>query len=557
MRKRLLGIALVAVMVLSFTPLAALAANPGEGNIPIPPCYEYDSYGEATSNPSSLEEGQIWVNKNVSDVIDDISEAGDRLGTFEVTLYAWGATFIDVDGVEQKPLYDDAVDKYITITDTIGDQFEYNNDAVYSVGNFSVVGGVATWVVSQDDILSGIESCTFTVSLKNGWESETEYYTNNGASASFKPLKGNPYYWITEKVETVTLEIDDVNWNNGNGTLHGINSIRITDKDLGLVMHKSSPSSDNFLVTGTGVPSRTFTFDSTRTNHDFVATEFDDNGKAIIPYDVYNLSSATDGTWGILWNRGGGNNKTYYIWFMGLEEPGVITIYEVKTPGNGGNQGIPGSRYTYYHEYHHRSGFNWQSDDSILDDLPNKGMISLTCKSYDFEFMKIDGNQYAGGTTVPLPGAAFSIYKLADNNPVLIDVTTAGTPYATETSDSTGLIKFSLEDGSYMLVELAAPTDYILPTGQWFLDVDRTRTGPDEFIVEISYVDDANGIWPPAVIVGDPYMFLNFRNYDLPATGSTGTAIFIGLGSLLMIGGTAVLSIFQRRYRKEVIREVA
>ena len=124
MKRKLMALLVATTMVFSLMPAAAFADSPQEGEIPInETVYKIDSSGEDSEKPDKLDEGQIWVNK---DVIDN---AG---GEFEITLYAWGAEYTDIDGNIQMPL--DPGNTDITITDTIGEWFEYNKDAECNAG---------------------------------------------------------------------------------------------------------------------------------------------------------------------------------------------------------------------------------------------------------------------------------------------------------------------------------------------------------------------------------------------------------------------------------------
>ncbi|MCL1852799.1 MAG: hypothetical protein FWF88_07180 [Peptococcaceae bacterium] len=567
MRKKLAIMAFAAVMMLSLVPVIMLAAFPGEGNVPIPGAYGIDSSGQSTAAPAELSPGQIWTNKNVVD---------QGNGTFEITLYAWGATFIDEHDINENgdttevlnPLPDSAPN--ISFMDSIGVGFEYNGDADQTVV-YDGIDNTVTWVVSQSNILGGAPfTCTFTVSLKTGWEVETPYETNKSASAAFTPLEGNPYYWSIMVSEEADLSEIDISWNNGSQT--GFNRAHFKDLKRGLEFLEPNGNFPPFTVTAAGGSTRTFTFDSSRTNSNFLAT-FDDKGN--ITNLPANLSTAADGTFGDLWSDTMvGGYKFYYIWFMGLEGPGVLTIYEIKVDNPGGNSGVPGHTYTIYKDYTRKTGFNWQTDGSIKDPLPNKGVIELTYILREITFTKIDGNRYVATPSeiIPLPGAEFAVFELTQEG--ITQFTSTGTlvpqlvpadvvngassafwrPYDLDggsnkaSSGANGLVTLNLGEGYYMLIETKAPQNgsqlYMLPQGQWFFEV-ALNASP----VAFQEVAGTNGLNPPAF--ADSYRYLvNYQQHDLPATGGAGTAIFIGLGSLFMIGGTALLAVFQRRVRK-------
>jgi hypothetical protein len=282
MRKKALALLLSAVLVLTFLPSSALALYPDEGNIPITDIYAIDSSGQETENPTELKEGQIWVNKNVEDNED---------GTFGITLYVWGAEYDDDDDGVTSPL--DLVSPSITITDVIGAMFKYNEDADYDVGVFDVDGdGVATWIVSQDAILDGIKSLTFTVTLKEGWVVDTPYYTNKGASASFQPREGNPYYYETERIEKDAFELSNINWNNGQQS--GVNTLDIKDNIVGKTL--SIRNTNDIVVAAYDGVTHNFKFQDYNTGYS------NENGVWVEP------TGAADFTWGSCWDKGGGED---------------------------------------------------------------------------------------------------------------------------------------------------------------------------------------------------------------------------------------------------------
>ena len=302
--------------------------------------------------PGALSEGQIWTGKEVTYNENDF--------TFTVTLSAWGAKF---DGND--PLVNGSS---VTVSDEIGTDFTF----ISSPDGLSAAGGKVTWIVPQSAILgTAPASASFTVKLNDASRNTGVWYPTGLAEARFAPIQGNPYYWVTEKKEKVSLEIDGINWNNG--TQSGINQIgKFIDFDLNINVSKV-PSNENLVITSLADNSkRTFTFDSSRRNENYIAA-FDADGMLILPA---NMAGAKDGFCGTLWNKGGKENKTYYIWFMGLVAPGVLTVYDVTPGNNGGAGGEGGTRFTFYNEYFHNNEFTWDGDD-VLTALPVKGEIKL------------------------------------------------------------------------------------------------------------------------------------------------------------------------------------
>ena len=402
--RRPLALVIAVMMIVMLAPLSVVAAgNPGEGAIPVPAGYKASSDGKETDNPGALEPGQIWVNKNVEDNED---------GTFDITLYVWGAEYKDDENVTRMPL--DPDDANVVITDTVGAMFDLTGTANYSVGSFDETDGVVTWTVSQDDILS-LRECKFTVSLKSGWEIDTRYFTNEGAAAAFKPMKGNPYYWSKQIETKVSLTLSGIKWNNGWD--HGVQTITIEDKDLGikLVIEDTNKNPRMFV---TGNVNRNFTYDSSRASATFPTASYTPVGTVKLPDNVLN---AADGTWGIYRTKGTNINGLYYyiFWFMGLEGTGKVTTYIVTTDNPGGNNGNAGNtRYTSSTHYMQRSGFNWQPDDSIKQDLPNKGWIELRLTSVNVDPIDVTVNKDITKSVSysTIPGDADFIFELKDTS---------------------------------------------------------------------------------------------------------------------------------------------
>ena len=339
--KAFAALMLMAMVFMLLPPGQAVASSGGVGEIPIGDDFEVireeENGMDPKTKPDSLEPGQIWVGKEVFE--DQDVEWG-----FTITLSAWGSTYsVDDGGEEVFPL--DEEDLYIYVNDIIGDGFilegltedgALNDELIANGLSYDEDSRTVTWKASGEDIL-GEEpySVSFTVSLDEGWEMDEWYNTNEGATVRFAPAEGNPYYgeYVDEEIEYLT--INNINWNNGNGTEHGLNEITLTDYDLGLVMHMKSNNNDDFNVVkkDDGTPIKSFEFDQDRSDYEYTA-QFDDGNKLLLPSIV---DDATDGTWGAFWNKDGGENKTYYIWFMGLEDTGKFTVYDVSPGNNGGN----------------------------------------------------------------------------------------------------------------------------------------------------------------------------------------------------------------------------
>nr|WP_316623587.1 SpaH/EbpB family LPXTG-anchored major pilin [uncultured Ruminococcus sp.] len=153
-----------------------------------------------------------------------------------------------------------------------------------------------------------------------------------------------------------------------------------------------------------------------------------------------------------------------------------------------------------------------QSSDS---DVVTEPAITKIVKTYDFQVKKVDAND---ANTV-LENATFTLYRntVADAN--LIDTKTTGT---------TGIITFSgLADGTYKVVETAAPANYALNSKVFTVTIaaDGTVSG-----AEVS---------GKILTVPDPKVVL-------PNTGGTGTLLFT-IGGIALIAGAAVLFVIYRK----------
>ena len=357
--------------VLMIIPLSAGAGtNPGEGDIPVPDGYDIDSKGETTENPEELADGQIWVNKNVVDNED---------GTFVVALYAWGKTYADSDGGDQLPLDPDFPD--VVITDIIGGEFGYNDDAAYEAGVFAVGSdGAAEWVISQDDIVEGIQTCVFTVTLKEGWEVDTKYYTNVGAAACFTPAYKNPYYYKTTTWSETVYKKLEISWNQGVG--NGLNSFTINMLDLGVTIRSESFNANtDVIVRFDGQAPETYKFNPAYYSY---------TSAYVYP------ENAADGEWGFFWVREQGKFKTLQFWFKGLEGPGVVTCYDFAPGNNGGNETFTIDEATNeYSSTEKIPAYPWTDGNEILQNLPNRGVVEITCVTI-IVYKETTGDEFTG-----------------------------------------------------------------------------------------------------------------------------------------------------------------
>ena len=183
-----------------------------------------------------------------------------------------------------------------------------------------------------------------------------------------------------------------------------------------------------------------------------------------------------------------------------------------------------------------------------------------------FTFTKT-GTPEGESTPGPLQGATFAVYRLVCATPdeeghehknQLISIADpqtgelaeedkdcwelAGTPV---TSREDGVITISgipvIADAEYRLAELQAPPGFTLPTGQWKLYYDSEAK---VFKPKSGTGNEASIGNPPAIEkieTGDEitYQIMNYRPGELPFSGNTGIRMFLMIGGMLMILGTA------------------
>ena len=153
-----------------------------------------------------------------------------------------------------------------------------------------------------------------------------------------------------------------------------------------------------------------------------------------------------------------------------------------------------------------------QSSDS---DVVTEPAITKIVKTYDFQVKKVDAND----ASVVLPDATFKLYRntVADANLI-----------ATKTTGTTGIITFSgLADGTYKVVETAAPANYALNSKEFTVTI-----APDGTVSGAEVSDKVLTVPDPKVV--------------LPNTGGTGTLLFT-IGGIALIAGAAVLFVIYRK----------
>lgn len=183
-----------------------------------------------------------------------------------------------------------------------------------------------------------------------------------------------------------------------------------------------------------------------------------------------------------------------------------------------------------------------------------------------FTFTKT-GTAEDGNSPGPLEGATFAVYRLIcttpdaeghdhENQLISIEDPETGEVAAEDegcwelvgaptTSGTDGVITISgipvIENTEYRLAELQAPPGFTVPTGQWKLYYDPA----DKVFKPKSGTGNEASIGNPPAIekieTGDEitYQIMNYRPGELPFSGNTGIRMFLMIGGMLMILGTA------------------
>jgi len=186
------------------------------------------------------------------------------------------------------------------------------------------------------------------------------------------------------------------------------------------------------------------------------------------------------------------------ITFIQIDYAATLTDDQVVIGGNGNPNTLT---YTY--------------KQSATSDYAPTDPITKIVKTYEFQVKKVDAND----ASVVLPNATFKLYKntVADANLI-----------ATKTTGDSGIITFSgLADGTYKVVETAAPANYALNSKEFTVTIAADGT--------VSGAEVSNSV----LTVPDPKVVL-------PNTGGTGTLLFT-IGGIALIAGAAVLFVIYRK----------
>jgi hypothetical protein len=385
--KKYLMFLLAVVMVFCLTMSATAETETNEGLIPIKEWFSIASNGAGEEIPSTLAEGQVWVQKSVEAV-------DEEYGKFEITLYAWSTkcSYKLADGTQltdQWPLDGDE-DATVDIIDYIGSQFylvSYDNC-------LSDENGIVTWQVAQSQICGDDPAtASFIVALKEGWKADEEYFTNEnaadptsrGAYAAFTPVKGNPYYWVKDEVnKEATFSVpatDKISWNNKGEFINGYD-LHITRKVADVTTVQINYTHNSNWYNG-----------ETRT----AINSIDNTSWTIIS----NIRQATPADKGEI-----GNPSCTWVLTFALQQVGTTTVYNLNLYflSAGGNEPVEGnllgSRETITRvDYEYKDNVGWV-DDHVETDLNNTGSIKISFIPYTVTWLDEDGTELDSETYI-------------------------------------------------------------------------------------------------------------------------------------------------------------
>ena len=162
-------------------------------------------------------------------------------------------------------------------------------------------------------------------------------------------------------------------------------------------------------------------------------------------------------------------------------------------------------------------------------------------ETVSFSFTKVDESGAA------LAGATFALYACGDaTHTKAADHSATATndagccwkvddPVSTVTTPADGKADFGgLASGQYMLVETAAPSGYRLPHGQWMVDADASA----QTVTITARGDDLPPAFKKDATTG-AYSLPNYKEWNMPLTGGTGTIALTATGAALVAAAGA------------------
>ena len=184
--------------------------------------------------------------------------------------------------------------------------------------------------------------------------------------------------------------------------------------------------------------------------------------------------------------------------------------------------------------------------------------------SYIINLKKVDKNGSA------LSGAEFTLTKSNEQNAMKFngsngvytyDSKGQGTDTKLAVNGEGVLLIRGLDEGTYVLREIKAPNDYVLPNGEITIEIYDQDNGSADGIIDegesaIVNADGTAKLYGNVVIDGNTVSF-NIENtssadagFQLPTTGGMGTMIFTIAGILLMGGAVALIVVAARKKRE-------
>ncbi|MCC8181454.1 MAG: hypothetical protein LIO45_00495, partial [Clostridiales bacterium] len=202
-----------------------------------------------------------------------------------------------------------------------------------------------------------------------------------------------------------------------------------------------------------------------------------------------------------------------------------------------------------------------KTDPTAYNTVCTDHMTVKNAKKLPLSFTKVAGDDFDAENATGLSGAVFELYSAgdvgSDGTPNLF-----ASPLYTATSADDGTVTFTepvldeqgnetgdttdvlLESGTYYLYETTAPTGYVLPaTNYWVVEVDTAHN-------TVTITDFGENGLLQTDSQGDDYYILNYKEYELPLTGGTGTTMYIVTGLIVMATAAAVYVCTNRRRRR-------
>lgn len=203
--------------------------------------------------------------------------------------------------------------------------------------------------------------------------------------------------------------------------------------------------------------------------------------------------------------------------------------------------GLDGNENVVYLEYSNvPDSTGTGSSANLTGKTPEDKVIVFT---YGTEITKVDG----ADASITLKGAEF-ILKNADGTKYAIVTNGLFTEWTTDKNAATCLITDEngvvvvkgLDDGTYLIEEIAAPAGYNAIVGDKTIVIEATTANGDAWdgVASSALINIANDADLDALV---DVQVINNKGAVLPETGSFGTALFITVGSVMVLGAVVIL----------------